>query len=373
MLKIILTTGGTGGHIFPALATAEAITKRNPDAQILFIGSLYGPEGRLATNAGLDFIGLPSRGFLGRGLRAIPASLGLIASVVKAISAIRKFKPCAVAAFGGYAAFAPALAAHILGIPLLLHEQNAIVGVSNRILSRWADTICASLPDTQGFAKPNVVTGNPVRCFLARTFEKTGRKTKRLLILGGSQGAHALNEYIIGILPELKEAGIDIWHQTGMKDLEKTQAAYAEAGYDPKWVKPFIDDIAAAYAWADLALCRAGASTVAELCMAGLPSILVPFPAAIHDHQTRNAKVLADAGAAVLLPEDQLEEAKPAILHFINTPVALADMSKAAADLAKPDAADLVAAEIENLCVHHSAKKGFANAGNDSAHEQQDS
>lgn len=348
MLRVILTTGGTGGHIFPALAVAEALKKRNPDSELLFMGATYGPEAEWSKKAGIPFIGLPGRGMLGRGLRAIPAGLDNLRALFTAIKDVRKFSPCAVAAFGGYASFPAAVAARILGVPLLLHEQNAIAGTVNRILGKAANIRCASLQDTGYFSKPYVVTGNPVRASLAasRTFQDTGH----LLVIGGSQGAHALNKFVVSIAEDLKAAGIQVFHQTGQKDLTYVRNAYEKLDYQGAKAEAFIDDMAAAYAWADLALCRAGASTVAELCVVGLPAILVPFPAAIHDHQTLNAKSLQSAGAAIIIPEMELSVKGNLITDLVNNRETLASMSIAARKLAHPDAADLVAIEIEKLC-----------------------
>lgn len=348
MPKVILTTGGTGGHIFPALAVAEVL--RQKDYELLFMGGTYGQEERLAAKAGIPFIGLKTRGFLGRGLRALPAAWQLCTATLGAIRKMKSFMPCAVAAFGGYASLAPSLAAIFLRIPLLLHEQNAMAGMSNRLLSRMASTLCASLPDTRGFKKPFVVTGNPVRQGILHVRDSLGDTGKHLLVLGGSQGAHALNLCITALLPEFKKLGIEIRHQTGEKDYESTCTAYAAAGYDPACVSPFMDDMAAAYGWADLAFCRAGASTIAELCIAGLPSVLVPFPAAIHDHQTYNAKALAEAGAAILLPESELVGAADILATLLGNHGELGKMSRVAESLAQPDAASNVAREIENLC-----------------------
>lgn len=316
---------------------------------MLFIGATYGQEAELAARAGVPFVGLPGRGFLGRGIRAIPAAFDLLRAIALAFKKEREFMPCAVAAFGGYACFAPSLAAIMLRVPLILHEQNAIAGMSNRILSRFAAAVCVSLPNTEGLKKTSVVTGNPVRPGIAcpARFEITG---KHLLVLGGSQGAHALNKYVVSILPELKKIGSQIRHQTGAKDYDFVRSAYIAAGYDEACVSRFIEDMADAYAWADLALCRAGASTTAELCVAALPSILVPFPAAIHDHQTRNAKVLANAGAALLVPEPDIAKTETLIADLFANPQKMRDMSRACETLAKPDAAARVAAEIEKLC-----------------------
>ena len=284
MERVLLTTGGTGGHIFPALAVAEALRQRHPGVELLFVGSQYGPEQRLARAAGIDFIGLPVRGFLGRGLRAFAAAGRMACAVCRARGIIRRFRPQVVAGFGGYAAFAPMLAA-------------------------LARRICLSLPGTEGFdASRTVLTGNPVR---AAVVALAGRQHdfsgKRLLVMGGSLGAHALNVHVCRHLDALRAAGIEVRHQTGVRDEAVTREAYAAAGYDPACVSAFIDDMASAYAWADLVLCRAGATTVAELCAAGLPSVLVPFPYAVHDHQTRNAQALVAEGAALMLPEARME------------------------------------------------------------------
>lgn len=348
MPKVVLTTGGTGGHIFPALAVAEVL--RQKGYELLFMGGTYGQEEKLAAKAGIPFIGLKTRGFLGRGLRAIPAAFDLCAATLAAIRKVKSFMPCAVAAFGGYASLAPSLAAIFLRIPLLLHEQNAMAGMSNRILSRMAARLCASLPETSGFKKPFVVTGNPVRQGVLHVRDSLGDTGKHLLVLGGSQGAHALNVCIASLLPAFKKLGIELRHQTGEKDYKAICEAYAEAGYDPECVSPFIEDMAAAYGWADLAFCRAGASTIAELCIAGLPSVLVPFPAAIHDHQTYNAKALAEVGAAVLLPETELASAGDILISLLGNHAELGKMSRVAESLGQPDAAGNVALEIENLC-----------------------
>lgn len=352
MAKIILTTGGTGGHIFPALAVAQALKKSGND--LLFIGSTYGPEERLARNAGLEFYGLPSRGFLGKGLRAVPAIFDMGKAIFKAMGIMEKFRPDVVAGFGGYASFAPALAAAARKIPLLLQEQNAIAGASNRILSRFAKTICAPLPDTKGFKNINVVvTGNPVRADIGEINPsiRKGRNTRRILVLGGSQGAHALNMFMPAIVDKLGD--VEIRHQTGEKDLEQTRRAYAEKGINPDIASVFIDNMKEAYEWADMIFCRAGASTVAEICVAGLPSALVPFPAAIHDHQSYNARILANAGAAELVPEKELDAGRTSglIRGILDDEEKRRKMASAALGLANADAAEKVAREIEKLCM----------------------
>ena len=354
MDKVLLTTGGTGGHIFPALAVAEELRRRNPGARLLFVGSLHGPESRLCEAAGIPFAGLPVRGFLGRGARALGAAARMGVAAARAVGLVRAFRPDAVAGFGGYAAFAPMLAARLCGVPSLLHEQNAVAGTSNRLLSRLARKVCVSLPETQGFpAEKCILTGNPVRAAIADVAgrRESRRGTRRLLVLGGSQGAHSLNTLLPGLLSRLRAAGVDIRHQCGERDLAATRAAYVQAGYAPDCVSAFIDDMGGVYAWADLALCRAGASTVAELCAAGLPSVLVPFPAAIHDHQTRNAEVVARAGAARLVQERDFASTDMGALleQLLGDTATLDDMRRAALSLACPQAAAAVADALERV------------------------
>ncbi|WP_411330599.1 undecaprenyldiphospho-muramoylpentapeptide beta-N-acetylglucosaminyltransferase [Desulfovibrio desulfuricans] len=351
MDNIILTTGGTGGHIFPALAVAEELRRRNPNANLLFVGSLYGPEERLMRQAGIPFEGLPVRGLLGRGFKAVGAGAQMALAVGKAVGILRRFKPDVVAGFGGYAAFAPMMAARILGVPGVLHEQNAIAGASNRFLARLARRVCISLPNTSGFdMKKCVFTGNPVRAAVSAVGQvDRHRQTRRLLVVGGSQGAHALNAFMLENLAEFRGAGVEIRHQTGITDEGSARAAYVAAGYAPECVSAFIDDMAGAYAWADVALCRAGASTVAELCAAGLPSVLVPFPYAIHDHQTRNAEVLTRSGAAVLVPEGRMavQGMSDILLRLLTMPGEREPMAAAALAAARPDAAARVVAVLE--------------------------
>lgn len=350
MPKIIITTGGTGGHIFPALATCEELKANWPDVDILFMGATYGAEAKLAAAAGLRFRGLPGKGVLGKGWKAFPAMAANMLALLIALAEVKDFAPCVVAAFGGYASFPAALAARILGIPLLLHEQNAIVGTVNKLLGRLAATRCASLPRTQGLREPYVFTGNPVRNAIAQADRNRTGTGRRLLVLGGSQGATALNRQIVSILKDLRAQDVQLLHQTGTKDIEFVRNAYAEAGYAPECARPFIDNMQEAYGWADLAFCRAGASTVAELCIAGLPAVLVPFPAAIHDHQTLNAQAMLQAGAARLLPESELQKASGLILKLLGEPATLKEMSRATERIRKPDAAALVAGQIMLLC-----------------------
>ena len=356
MRRVILTTGGTGGHIFPALAVAEEIRRRFPAASILFVGGAHGPEGALARAAGLEFVGLPVRGVLGRGLKGMASALNMLRGVAMALGVIGRFRPDAVVGFGGYAAFSALLAATLRGVPTALHEQNSIPGVTNRIMGHFAKRIFLSLPDmSHSFAPGKIVTtGNPVRSAI-RGLRGVGEKTtpgRNLLVLGGSQGARSLNTTVVDMLPRLLGAGVVIRHQAGAADLERTRDGYREAGADPKCVAPFIDDMAEAYGWADICLCRAGATTVAELAVAGVPSVLVPFPYATHNHQVANARFLADAGAALCVEEKDFavtDLATVVIGCLDNMDNALDSMARNAAALGRADAAAELVSQVERI------------------------
>lgn len=377
-LRVILTTGGTGGHIFPALAAAEALKKRLPDVEILFVGALYGREQELAEKAGLPFQGLPVRGMLGRGLKALPAAWAMLGGIARAWKLIHSWKPDVVMGFGGYAAFATVFAAWLRGRPTGLHEQNAVPGAANSILGKLVRRVCLSWPQPDGspaFAPAKcVLTGNPIRAEIAavggmgdngdplsthsgQDWHPRRRRDARptLLIMGGSQGAVAVNSLAISLLSSLRDAQVEILHQTGPRDLDRVRAAYQAHGFTAEDVQdrvvPFIDDMAAAYARTDLALCRAGATTLAELACTGTPSVLVPFPFAAHDHQTGNARAMEEAGGAVLVPESETEDRDMSalILDLLRDPRRLDRMATGARFLARPEAADSVADEIIKL------------------------
>ncbi len=351
--RLVVTTGGTGGHIFPALAVAAEVRRRNPQASVLFLGG-SGPEGELARKAGLEFQALPASGVLGKGLKSLFSIFWVSRGVVKAAGALRRFRPEAVIGFGGYAGFCPVLAAALLGIPSAVHEQNSVPGVTNRILGKLVRRVFVSFADRlNNFPALKVKrTGNPVREDIAALKRPQIGERRNLLILGGSQGAKALNDAMIAALPQLLEARVNILHQTGAADEARVREAYAKAGADPSCAHGFIEGMAGAYAWADLVLCRAGASTVFELAATGTPSILVPFPFAAHDHQRVNAEHLADLGAAKLLHQkdlsaDALAQLVPGLL---GDTARLASMGRAAKTFARPEAARLIADGLEELC-----------------------
>ena len=371
MRRVILTTGGTGGHIFPALAVAEEITRRHPKARILFLGGQYGPEADLAARAGLEYVGLPVRGVMGRGLRAVTAAGAMALGVWRAVSVVRRFDPDMAVGFGGYAAFAGVLAARLCGRPAAIHEQNSIPGLTNRLLGRVVQRVFLSLPDSAGVfpAGRCVLTGNPVRAAIVAAGEATGvqrsTRSRRLLVMGGSLGARAINEAVVAALPALRDAGVELWHQTGTADWERVRAGYKQAGISEARVEAFIDDVASAYTWADLVLCRAGATSVAELAVAGKPSVLVPFPFATHNHQLHNARHIADAGAALVVEQKDIApgpDGKAAVaLDRVLTGL-LADrqrldrMGSAARAMGRPQAAAAVVDGMEAILAGRGAR-----------------
>ncbi len=353
MEKVILTSGGTGGHIFPALAVAEELRNKYPDIQLLFVGSLYGPEKELTRKWDIPFIGLDVRGFLGRGLKAVPAFIKMLRAIYRSNKIMKDFTPDCLAGFGGYASFAPALAAFLNKIPFLIQEQNAVAGTGNRVLARFADRVCVTMPDTRGVGLNPYISGNPVRkIFNSVHSNRLKRKPERnLLVLGGSQGAQALNNFVRENITFFNDNNISVWLQTGKKDFERIRENFPAGNSEQFRISPFIEHMEEAYEWADLVLCRSGASTIAELSICGLPAMFVPFPFAIHDHQTRNARTLADAGAAILLPESELNspDSRDIILRLISDTEKLGQMGNASYRLARKNAAELIVNCMEDI------------------------
>lgn len=361
MIRIVLTTGGTGGHIFPALSVAEAIKALEPTAEVVFVGG-GGPEGALATKAGLPFVGLPAKGIFGRGIRGLAAPLWMGKAFAQAARLLKRARPQAVVGFGGYAGFIPVAAAKLLGIPTAIHEQNSVPGMANRLLGRFVDKIFVTYPD-RDHAFPLEKTsrlGNPIRGNIAAT-QSTATNRRHLLVLGGSQGAQAINDAVLAILPRLLDADVKVRLQTGRGDFERVQAKAVgllggrlRCGNEPEFVlENFIENMAEAYAWADLVLGRSGASTLAEATAAGKPAVLIPFPYATHNHQAINAAFLADAGAAVVIGQADLPRYDLAeiITDLFDDPGQLATMRAAAIREAKPQAAQSIAEAVLELVI----------------------
>lgn len=306
-MKLLLAGGGTGGHLFPAVALAQQLLEEEWQAEVLFVGTERGIEARVLPGLGLPLKTIDISGYVGRGWRARLALPGqLLRSVRQSLRILDRFRPDVVVGVGGYASGPVLLAARLRRIPFIIHEQNALFGLTNRILARWAQRVCLSFPIDGVVGDEVVITGNPVRRGMAQC-PPLPDDGPSLLVFGGSRGASAINSAMCAALPALDDMRdeLQIIHQTGSEDCEKVQAVYAAAGWRAE-VVPFIDDMVAALSRAQLVLCRAGATTVAELTAAGRAAILVPYPHAAADHQTANARAVAAAGAAVLLPQAQL-------------------------------------------------------------------
>lgn len=310
MVQIMIMAGGTGGHIFPALAVATHLRQQGCD--IIWLGSTQGLETRLVPQHGfkletIQIAGLRSVGFM----RKLKAPIQVTKALFQAQRIIQTYKPKAVLGMGGFASGPGGIAAWLAGIPLIIHEQNKIPGVTNRVLARFATKVFQAFPNSFPTATRAITCGNPVRQEIIalpsptiRWQERTGNL--RLLILGGSQGANILNETVPAAINLISsELRPQIRHQTGAATVDATIATYQKYGINAT-VTPFINDMAEAYGWADLAIARAGALTLAELAAAGLGAILVPYPHAVDDHQTLNAAWLVQANAAQLLPQYQL-------------------------------------------------------------------
>jgi len=359
-LTVLIMAGGTGGHVFPALAVAEELRRRG--AAIHWLGTARGIEVRLVPAADIPLHLIKVEGVRGRGiLGLIKAPFLVMYAVLQALTVIRKIKPDVVLGFGGFASGPGGVAAKLSGKPLVIHEQNAVAGTTNRLLAKLATKVLAAFPGA--FSKTNIrnesVVGNPVREQIKNMQSPAQRFSSRaqqqlplqVLVVGGSLGAQAINELVPAAMAELPQNLRPlIWHQTGRNHAQPTANLYVQHQVNAK-VDEFIDDMATAYGWADLVICRAGALTVSELMMAGVAAILIPLPRAIDDHQTFNAKNLSDAGAGISLVQKDVTAAKLAAL--LLTELANRDhlltMAEKAQQLAKPFAATQVADICEEV------------------------
>jgi len=346
---VTILAGGTGGHIFPGLAVARELLDRG--IPVTWLGADGGMETRLVPQHGIEIDTISIKAMRGKGLAALAMTpFRLVGAVQAARAVLRRRRPRAVISFGGYAAGPGGLAARLAGIPLVVHEQNRAAGLTNRVLARLADGVLTGFPDT---FPGEVVVGNPVRTEISAVPPPeqrfAGREGPlRILVLGGSQGARSLNIALPMALAGLRGriAGVEVRHQCGERHREHAIAEYGKAGISAS-VEPFIADMAQAYGWADVVVCRAGALTLAELCAVGVGSLLVPFPQAVDDHQTRNAQYLVDRGAAQLIAEGgstaELAERLSATLEILAERIDLLQFASAARALARPDAAARVA------------------------------
>lgn len=346
---VLIMAGGTGGHIFPGLAVAAALRARG--VEVVWLGAVGGLETELVPAHGIELHAVHVRGVRGKGLGTrLAAPFMLARAIVSALAVVRRLRPRSVLSMGGYVAGPGGVAAWLLRRPLLVHEQNAVPGTTNRVLARLARRVMTGFEGAFPEAAGAEWVGNPVRADIAALPAPGQRMADhgsrpRLLVLGGSQGARSLNRMLPAALGRIpSDERPEVLHQSGARDLDAARVAYAEAGVAAR-VESFIEDMSASYAWADLAVCRAGALTLAELAAAGLGSVLVPYPHAVDDHQTRNAQALCDAGAAELVAERELD---PEVLarrlrHLLGDRERLMAMAWAARRMAHADAAATIA------------------------------
>jgi UDP-N-acetylglucosamine--N-acetylmuramyl-(pentapeptide) pyrophosphoryl-undecaprenol N-acetylglucosamine transferase len=349
MKTLLVMAGGTGGHIFPGLAVADVL--RDENWRVVWMGNPDGMEAKLVPGRGYEMAWVRFAALRGKGiLRKLLLPFNLLRGFAQALAELKRIRPDVVLGMGGFVTFPGGMMAALKGIPLVLHEQNSVAGLANRVLAGVADRILSGFP---AVLKTGAWVGNPVRRDIAVLPAPTFRYRERsergeplhLLVVGGSLGAAALNETVplaLALLPAGERPVV--MHQAGEKHIDALREIYARAGVTADLV-PFIEDMAAAYAWADLVICRAGALTIAELAAAGVASILVPFPHAVDDHQTGNARFLANAGAAILLPQAELTPETLALVRNMDRDQ-LQQMAEKARELAKPDAA----AAVANAC-----------------------
>lgn len=353
--QIAVMAGGTGGHVFPALAVAE--TLRTQGMRVFWIGSERGMEGRLVPQHGFELEQIRIEGLRGKGLsQLLKAPFKLAAALWQASEILRRRAPSVVLGMGGFASGPGGLAARFLGLPLVIHEQNQVPGMTNQWLARIATRVFEAFPGSFPSTREAIATGNPVRPLIAQLPPPRERFAgrsgpARLLVVGGSLGAKVLNETVpvaLALIPESQRP--QVRHQAGQQTLDVARKAYADAGVAAE-VTPFIDEMAEAYGWADLVVCRAGALTVSELAAAGVGSILVPYPYAVDDHQTGNARFLSDSGAARLVIQRDLTATGLAeqLRDLLADPTTLLTMAEAARARAKPDAAERIAAACWEL------------------------
>ena len=353
-MKYLISGGGTGGHIFPAVSIANALKELDPEAEILFIGALGRMEMERVPQAGYKIIGLPVRGFnRAQPWKNVSVLIDLAKSIRQVKSIIRDFQPNVGVGVGGYASGAAMWAAANMGIPILLQEQNGFAGVTNKILKDKAAKICVAYEGMERFfpADKIILTGNPVRQNLTEGRKLTDDSRKTLLIIGGSLGARTINEAVKAALPQLATSDIHVVWQTGKVYYESCQAAWEAAG-KPANIEclDFLSDMPDRYANADLVISRAGASSISELCLLGKPAIFVPSPNVAEDHQTHNAMALVNKDAAVLVRDaEAAEKLIPTALELIQDEAKLKSLHTNVLKLAQTDSAKRIAEEVIKL------------------------
>jgi UDP-N-acetylglucosamine--N-acetylmuramyl-(pentapeptide) pyrophosphoryl-undecaprenol N-acetylglucosamine transferase len=369
---MLVAGGGTGGHVFPGIALAEEVVGRHPENDVVFVGTARGLEAGVVPAAGFPIELIEARGLKGMGpVKLLTSLLLLPRAFLQCVRILRRWKPDVVVGVGGYASGPVVLAAWLLRIPTAVQEQNAMPGFTNRRLAPFVKAAFTAFPEAgRWFPRRKVhQLGNPIRRSLLENYMRPSapHDRLRLLVFGGSQGAHALNMRVVEALPHLADLrdSLSITHQTGPRDREAVQKGYRACGFEPD-VRDFITDMSGAYAGADLVVCRAGATTLAELTVCKKPSILVPFPAAADNHQVMNAMSLVDAGAAVMIEERDLtgELLAAEIRAILTSPARREAMARAAGRMGSPQAAG----EITDVCTQlverrWGSRKGRAREG----------
>ncbi|MCP3661201.1 MAG: undecaprenyldiphospho-muramoylpentapeptide beta-N-acetylglucosaminyltransferase [Gammaproteobacteria bacterium] len=355
MARVMIMAGGTGGHVYPALAVAAELRKRG--SEVFWLGTPKSFEAGVVPQHGIEMALITISGLRGNGLKGwLQAPYKLLKAMNQAARIMRQIRPDIVLGMGGFVSGPGGLVARLLGLPLVIHEQNAVPGLTNQLLSRVASRVLEAFPGSFVAGRNAIKTGNPVRADIigiappdVRLSRGDGRM--RLLVLGGSQGAQAINQVLPEALAKMPERlRPQVRHQAGRDKFEPTLQAYRQAGVSAD-VQPFIEDMAATYGWADLVICRAGALTVAELGAVGVGSVLIPFPYAVDDHQTRNAHYLADEGAAILVQQEQLngEVLSELLIRLADDPKQRMKMAQVARSLGLPVATGQVADICEEV------------------------
>ncbi len=352
--NILIMAGGTGGHVYPALAVADKL--KDKGFQLFWLGTSKGMEAKVVPNHGYPLLKINVFGVRGNGfIRLLLTPFMLMIALFQALIIMIKIRPVVVLGMGGFVSGPGGIAAWLMRIPLLIHEQNAIAGLTNRLLVPFADSVMAAFPGAFKESAKLTITGNPVRNDIVNLPDPEQRYANRdsnllkILVLGGSLGAKRLNEIIPETLFALdSDYQFEVKHQCGERHLSDTEKFYKEHNINVE-VIPFINNMAEVYAWADIVICRAGALTVAELAASGIASILIPFPYAVDDHQTENAKYLSVEGAAILIQEAQLNigKLKEVLLKLCHASEQLMQMAVKARSLSKPQATD----DVAKLCL----------------------
>lgn len=356
-MRALIAAAGTGGHIYPGIAVANEILRRNPESEVRFVGTARGLETRLVPQAGFKLSIIDSAGLKNVGLVARARGLAVLPKSFRAARRlIREFQPDVVIGAGGYVSGPVLLTASLMRLPTLVMESNALPGWTNRVLARFVDRAAVSFEASLGFFRgKGVVTGNPVRReFFEVPVKERDPKSFSVLVFGGSQGARAINQAMVAALPELEPLREVLWitHQTGEADFERVRDAYVAGGWEKHSdVRRYIDDMVASFTKADLVVCRAGATTTAELIAAGKAAVMIPFPLAADDHQRKNAEALVAAGAAKMILQQDLTGGRLAaeVADLVASPEELVKMASASRKMARGNAAAAVVDLVEEL------------------------